>query len=191
VEVTRCDVVTAAVTTFICANCARPGRTPDSGGRSFPTIPEFDWPLPVQEVLVSCTGRLQPEHVLKAFESGADLVLTVSCDKEGCRFLQGSERWTRRADYVRTILEEVGLRGERLMLFSLPGTVSEDTALDAGRPEPFSAGAAVNAQVVAIRDAVLQALDGLASNPLSIVPTGETAEELYEQPDASDEANED
>ena len=113
-----------------------------------------------------CTGRLQPEHVLKAFESGADLVLTVSCEKDNCQYLQGSERWARRVDYVRTILDEVGLGGERLMLFHLPGTAAEDMALGAGRPAPVCTAETVDAQVAAIRDAVLQALDGLTPNPL-------------------------
>ncbi len=135
-QVTRRAVGTAAVTAFICANCASPGQTPDpSDGRSYPAVPEFDWPVPVREVLVACTGRLQPEHVLKAFESGADLVLTVSCDKDECRYLQGSERWTRRAEYVQTILDEVGLGGRRLMVFHMPGTAAADTAASTGRPE--------------------------------------------------------
>ncbi len=77
-----CDAATVAVAAFICANCARPGQTPDSAGRLRPTIPEFGWPFHVRQVLVPCSGRLQPEHVLKAFESGADLVVTVSCEKD-------------------------------------------------------------------------------------------------------------
>jgi F420-non-reducing hydrogenase iron-sulfur subunit len=190
-EVTRCDVATVAVTAFICANCARPGRTPDSASRPGPTVPEFDWPFPVREVLVPCTGRLQPEHVLKAFESGADLVLTISCDKDNCQYLQGSERWARRADYVQNILDEVGLGGERLMLFCLPGTAAEDMALGAGRPAPVCGGENTEVLISAIREAALQALDGLAPNPLCIELADETAEELYQQVDTSDEANED
>ncbi len=190
-EATRCAVVTAAVTAFICASCARSGRTPDSAGLSCPTVPEFDWPFPVREVIVPCTGRLQPEHVLKAFESGADLVLTVSCEKDDCKYLQGSERWARRAGYVRTILDQVGLDGRRLMLFHLLGAGTADTALGAGGPTPVYAGEAVGAQVAAIRDAVLQALDSLAPNPLSTGPSGETAEGPHQQTDTSDEANED
>jgi coenzyme F420-reducing hydrogenase delta subunit len=134
-----CDVGTVAVTAFICANCARSEQAPDSPDQEHPATPDladrpcptalaFDWPFPVREVLVACTGRLQPEHVLKAFEAGADLVVTVSCDKDDCRYLQGSERWARRVDYVRTVLDEVGLGGRRLMLFYLPGGATEDAA---------------------------------------------------------------
>jgi F420-non-reducing hydrogenase iron-sulfur subunit len=125
--------------------------------------------MPVHEVLVPCTGRLQPEHVLKAFESGADLVLTVSCEQGDCRYLQGSERWSRRADYVRATLDEIGLGGSRLLHFELRGT----------------------AGVAAIRDAVLHTLEGLTPNPLHAELPVEAAEEAYQQVDTSEEANED
>jgi coenzyme F420-reducing hydrogenase delta subunit len=190
-QVTRRAVGTAAVTAFICTNCASPGRTPDpSDGRSYPAVPEFDWPIPVCEVLVACTGRLQPEHVLKAFESGADLVLTISCDKDECRYLQGSERWTRRAEYVQTILDEVGLGGTRLRVFHMPSTAAANTVASGGQPEAVGEEA-VDVRVAAIRQAVSQALDGLAPNPLSVEDVGGPAEEPCQQPDTGEETNED
>jgi coenzyme F420-reducing hydrogenase delta subunit len=184
-----CDAATVAVTAFICANCARPGQTPDSAGRPRPAVPEFNWPFHVRQVLVPCTGRLQPEHVLKAFESGADLVLTISCEKDNCQYLQGSHRWARRTDYVRTILDEVGLGGKRLMLFHLPGTATEDMALGAERSAPVYAVEPPHLQVAAIRDAVLQALDGLTPNPLQTGLVAEAVEDPYLQVDMSDDDN--
>jgi hypothetical protein len=145
----------------------------------------------VREVLVPCTGRLQPEHVLKAFESGADLVFTVSCEEDNCQYLQGGERWARRVDYVRAILDEIGLGGERLMLFRLPGCAAEDMALGAGRAASVCSPEDTDARVAAIRTAVLQALNYLAPNPLCTEPVNKAAEELYQQADTSDEANED
>lgn len=179
-----------AVTAFICANCARSGQAPDSGGRSRPSVPSFDWPFPVREVLVPCTGRLQPEHVLKAFESGADVVCTVACQEDNCHYLEGSGRCARRVDYLRDILDEIGLGGERLMLFHLPGTAAEDMALGAGRPVPACAVEAGDAEFAAIRNGLLEALDGLTPNPLHTGPVAQAAEEPY-QLDASDDANED
>jgi coenzyme F420-reducing hydrogenase delta subunit len=181
------------VTAFICANCSGSGRTPGPTGRSGPGARGFEWPFPVREVLVPCTGRLQPEHVLKAFESGADLVVTVSCEEDNCGYLQGSERWTRRVDYLRAILDEIGLGGGRLMLFHLPGTAADDTALSAGRPVPVPAtGGAGDAgeRVASIRDAVLRALDGLTPNPLQVAAV-EGAGQTYEQVDIIDDDNQD
>jgi hypothetical protein len=145
----------------------------------------------VSEILVACTGRLQPEHVLKAFEGGADLVLTVSCEEDNCQYLQGSARWARRVDYVRSILDEIGLGGERLLHFSLPGTATQDTALGAGRPAPACASEVTDTRIAAIRAAVLETMAGLTPNPLGALLVGEADEELYQQVDTSDEANED
>lgn len=178
------------VTIFVCANCARGSTTPEYANRSRPNIPSFGWPLPVQEVLVPCTGRLQPEHVLKAFESGARLVCAVACREDNCHYIEGSKRCARRVDYLRGILDEVGLGAERLMLFHLPGTAAEDMALSAGRPAaPFSAEA-VEAEVSAIRDAVLLALESLTPTPLDSDVT-EAAEDPYQQVDTSYDDNED
>jgi len=51
---------------------------------------------------------LQPEHVLKAFESGARLVCAVACSEDNCHHLEGSKRCARRVDYVKGILDEIG-----------------------------------------------------------------------------------
>ncbi len=187
---TRADDATTAVTAFICANCARPGSAPDSAGRSRPTAPDFGWPFSVQEVLVPCTGRLQPEHILKAFELGADLVCAVACAEDNCHTLEGSKRCARRVDFLRDILDEVGLGAERLMLFHLPGTAAEDMALDAGNHQSVCAVEIEDPRIAAIREEVLRALDRLAPNPLYTGPTAEEAEEAYQELDASDDDNE-
>ncbi len=156
--------VSAAVTVFLCANCARPAQAPTSAGRPQPTVPDFGWPWQVREILVPCTGRLQPEHILKAFESGSDLVCAVACREDNCHYLEGSKRCARRVGYLRSILQEVGLSGDRLMHFTLPGTAAEDMALAAGRPARTCAD--LDAQLAAVRDRVMQALEGLPPNPL-------------------------
>jgi coenzyme F420-reducing hydrogenase delta subunit len=189
-EEPRSAATAVAVTAFICANCARPGRAPSSAGRPRPTIPNFNWPFPVREVLVPCTGRIQPEHVLKAFESGADVVCAVACQEDNCHYLEGSERCARRVDYLRSILDEIGLGGRRLMLFHLPGTAADDLALAAGRPVAACTCEAGDARVAAIRDGLTQALDGLAVNPMHTPPVTVAAGEPYQEVDTRDDDNE-
>lgn len=185
-----------AVTFFICTNCARPGQAPDSGGRPRPTVPRFSWPFPVDEILVPCTGRIQPEHVLKALESGADLVGIVACEEDNCHYLEGSRRCSRRVDYLRAVLEEIGLEEQRLLFFHLPGTAAEDTTLGArSTADPGSLRNTrdvreLEARVAAIRDEMMRVLDGLAPNPLATIVVG-TAERHYEELDTSDDAGED
>ena len=118
-------------------------------------------------------------------------MLTVSCEEDNCQYLQGSARWARRVDYVRSLLDEIGLGGERLLHYSLPGTATQDTALGAGRPAPACASEAADDRIAAIRAAVLQTMAGLTANPLGALLVGEADEEIYQQVDTSDEANED
>ena len=155
-----------------------------------PSVPSFDWPFPVQEVLVPCTGRLQPEHVLKAFESGARLVCAVACQEDNCHYLEGSKRCARRVDYVRAILDEVGLGGERLLLFHLPGTAAEDMALARGKAGAGLLAEAARREVAAIRDGGAAGPGDLTPTPLDITVT-EAAEDPYQQVDTSDDDNED
>ena len=69
-----------------------------------------------QTIRVPCSGKLQPEHLLKAFEAGADLVVVLACGNGDCRYLEGRSRIERRVEYVRGLLDEIGLGGERLLL---------------------------------------------------------------------------
>jgi F420-non-reducing hydrogenase iron-sulfur subunit len=178
------------VTVFVCANCARVGKTPEIAYRSRPDLPSFEWPFPVQEVLLPCTGRLQPEHVLKAFETGARLVCAIACREDNCHYLEGSARCARRVEYVRDLLDEVGLGAERLLLLHLPGTAAEDTAISAGRPASAYSPEMTAMEVAAVREAVLAALQRLTPTPLDSDVT-EAAPDPYQQLDTSYDNNED
>jgi F420-non-reducing hydrogenase iron-sulfur subunit len=116
----------AVLTVFVCANCARPGRPPAAGVRQPPAIPTFGWPCKAREVLVPCSGRLQPEHILKAFDYGSDAVAVIACDEANCHYLEGSRRILRRIEFVRGLLDDMGLSGRRLILAHLPGSARED-----------------------------------------------------------------
>jgi coenzyme F420-reducing hydrogenase delta subunit len=164
-----------AATVFVCANCSRAGRVPTSGGRPPPDVPDLRWPASFRQVLLPCAGRLQPEHVLKAFESGADVVCVIGCQEDNCHYLQGSSRCARRVDHVRSLLQEIGLGRERLLFFALPGAAAEDTALGAGEPAPATPPPIVEALLAAVHDQVLAAVEEIAPSPLRPVTAGEPA----------------
>ena len=155
---------------FVCANCARPGKKSTSGGKARPAVPDFNLPGRVRQIIVPCTGRLQPEHILKAFESGASLVSVVACRDDNCHYVEGSRRCALRLDYIRSILKEIGLGEERLLLSHLPGSASEDMALAAGVPVPVNGAGSLAAQVASIREQAVQALRCLPPNPLLQFP---------------------
>jgi F420-non-reducing hydrogenase iron-sulfur subunit len=183
----------AVITVFVCANCARPGRKPAAGVRVPPTAPNFDWPCASREVLLPCTGRLQPEHILKALDGGSDAVVIVACEEANCHYLEGSRRVLRRVDYLRGLMDEMGLGGKRLMLFYLPGSAREDMALGAAAaPAAPLSDDELNRRIVTIRDEVVAQL-------LQLPPSGlKTAEgnadalaATYEEElDASDDSEE-
>jgi F420-non-reducing hydrogenase iron-sulfur subunit len=154
------------ITMFICANCSRPGKELTSAGRVRPVTPDFKWPGTAQQIVVPCAGRIQPEHVLKVFESGSSIVSVVACREDNCHYIEGSRRCALRIDYIRSILKEIGLGEERLLLSYLPGSAAEDLALAAGKAAAAGSTGASEAQVSAIRDQVIQALRDLPKNPL-------------------------
>ena len=63
-----------------------------------------------------CSGRIEPLHFLRAFESGADLVYLITCPERVCRYQQGNERAWKRIRFTRELISEIGLDPERLIL---------------------------------------------------------------------------
>jgi heterodisulfide reductase subunit A len=60
---------------------------------------------------------VDPRYLLKAFEAGCDAVCLIGCAIGKCRTMDGNLRAQRRVILVRGLLEEIGLKGERLFLF--------------------------------------------------------------------------
>lgn len=154
------------MTAFVCANCARSGISPSSTNGVEHATPDFGWPGSVRQVLVPCAGRLQPENVLRAFEAGSSIVSVVACREDNCHYIEGSRRCERRVDYVRSILKEIGLGDERLLLFHLPGSASEDLALAAGKPAE-SHFPELLTHIAEVRDQAMHALQVQTPNPLA------------------------
>ena len=166
---------TAMVTAFVCVNCARPARGTTSAERSRPAIPDLQLPGRARQVPVPCAGRLQPEHVLRAFESGATVVSVVACDEDNCHHVEGSRRCALRVDFIRSILKEIGLGEERLLLFHLPGSAVQDLALASGGSVPVGLPESPEPRMAAIRREVSEAIRLSAPNPLRESPSAPAA----------------
>jgi F420-non-reducing hydrogenase iron-sulfur subunit len=159
-----------SITVLICDNGAREGHPP-SAVRPRPQALRFDWPFPVQEILIPCTGRIQPEHLLKAFENGSDLVCVIACQQGNCHSLEGNLRAKRRVEYVQEILREIGLDERRLMWFSLPGSAREDMAAGVGETPGAAKSASPSVIAADIARQVKDRLNSLAPNPFGQVPS--------------------
>ena len=70
----------------------------------------------LKPVSLPCSGKLELIYLLKAFETGADGAVLITCRKGECRYLEGNLRAHKRAEAVRSLLEEIGLGKERLFV---------------------------------------------------------------------------
>lgn len=73
----------------------------------------------VKIVQVPCTGRVDIIHLLKALEDGADGVYVAGCEEGDCHYLSGNLKARKRVNYVRRILEELGVEPERVAMYNL------------------------------------------------------------------------
>ena len=166
----------AWTTAFVCTNCARPAKVSGAAVKARPVVPDFKWPVRTQQIVVPCTGRLQPEHILKAFESGASVVSVIACQESNCQYIEGSRRCSLRLDFIRSILEEIGLGEGRLLLFSLPGSAHQDLALSAGKSSSADHSESLETQIAAIRDQVAETLRTYPPNPLQLLSQSDNGE---------------
>jgi coenzyme F420-reducing hydrogenase delta subunit len=72
-----------------------------------------------------CSGRIEPLHLLRALESGADKVYVVTCAEGACRYREGNIRAKKRLAYAQGLIEEIGLAKDHLELIHvLAGTTT-------------------------------------------------------------------
>ena len=79
----------------------------------------LNYPANVKIVKVPCTGRVDILLILRAFESGVDGVYLAGCLEGECHFLRGNLRARKRVQYVKDLLDEVGLGGARLEMYNM------------------------------------------------------------------------
>jgi coenzyme F420-reducing hydrogenase delta subunit len=66
-----------------------------------------------------CSGKIDILYLTKAFETGADGVAVVTCEKGDCRYLEGNLRAQRRVEAVDSLLEEIGLGKGRVVMIQM------------------------------------------------------------------------
>ncbi len=78
---------------------------------------------------VPCSGRIDYQYLLKAFELGADAVVVAACEPAHCYTIEGGCRLAKRIEYTRKLMAEAGLEPERLA-FVQPDTGSGTSLTD-------------------------------------------------------------
>jgi coenzyme F420-reducing hydrogenase delta subunit len=71
----------------------------------------------IKTISLPCSGKVDVPYLIKAFETGADGVAIVTCQKNECRHFEGNLRAHKRAEAVESLLEEIGLPADRMAVF--------------------------------------------------------------------------
>ena len=66
-----------------------------------------------------CTGRVDIIHLLNAIEDGADGVYVAGCLEGECHYKTGNLRTRKKVEYVKKVLEEIGIEPERVEMYNL------------------------------------------------------------------------
>lgn len=88
----------------------------------------IQYPPNVRIIRTPCTGRLETEFFMKAFEDGADGVLIAGCLEGGCHYAEGNLCAKRRVNSTREILEEAGMEKERLRMVNVSAAMGRPLA---------------------------------------------------------------
>lgn len=79
----------------------------------------LQYPDTVRVLRLPCTGKIEVNYLLAAFERGVDGVIVAGCLEGGCHFQEGNLRARRRVERAKQLLTEIGLEPERLEMFNL------------------------------------------------------------------------
>ena len=97
---------------FYCSNCLDTETLRRSLG-------ECEKDNTFKTISLPCSGKLELIYLLKAFESGADGAMLITCKKGECRYLEGNLRAQKRVEAVNALLDETGLGRGRIRLIQL------------------------------------------------------------------------
>jgi len=94
---------------FCCNWCSYAGA--DLAG-----VSRYQYPPNVRIIRVMCSGRIDPEFILHAFEKGIDGVMVIGCHIGDCHYVSGNLEAEKKVKIVKKLLEIVGFESERLAL---------------------------------------------------------------------------
>ena len=94
---------------FLCNWCSYTGA--DLAGTS-----RLQYPPNIRIIKVMCSGRVNPQFVLKALQEGADGVLVSGCHPGDCHYIEGNYHARRKLTLLHDLMEFVGVEPERFQV---------------------------------------------------------------------------
>lgn len=85
----------------------------------------LSYPSEIKVIQVPCTGRVDIIHLLNAIENGADGVYVAGCLEGECHYLTGNIKTRKKVNYVKKVLEEIGIEPERVEMYNLSSAMGQ------------------------------------------------------------------
>lgn len=79
----------------------------------------LQYPTNIRVIQLPCSGRVDIIHLLKAFEDGLDGVYVAGCEEGDCHFLTGNLKARRKVEYVKKVLESLGVEPGRVEMYNM------------------------------------------------------------------------
>lgn len=70
----------------------------------------------MRPIRVMCSGRVDPQFVLKALREGADGVMIAGCHPGECHYVEGNIKTLRRFTLLKHMLRQLGIEEERVQI---------------------------------------------------------------------------
>ena len=90
---------------FLCNWCSYAGADHAGSNRK-------EYPSGIKIIKVPCSGRVEPDLILKAFQKGADGVMVCGCHPGDCHYVEGNHKAMRRMQLLGQMLEQFGMKTE-------------------------------------------------------------------------------
>jgi len=94
---------------FCCNWCSYAGA--DLAGLS-----RLKYPPNIRIIRTMCSGRVDPQFVVDAFENGADGVLIAACHLGDCHYISQNYKTYKRVNLLHKLMETFGIEKDRLRL---------------------------------------------------------------------------
>jgi len=85
----------------------------------------LSYPPNVKIIRVPCSGKVDAIHIMRALQKGADGVYVAGCLEGDCHFKNGNIKATRRVVYIKNLLDEIGIGGDRLEMITMSAGMGE------------------------------------------------------------------
>ncbi len=101
------DNWTPTIVAFLCNWCSYAGA--DLAGTS-----RLQYPASIRVIRVPCSGRINPQYIIKALADGADGVMVSGCHPGDCHYLTGNMYARRRFTALKQLLTLTGIHPDRV-----------------------------------------------------------------------------